>query len=386
MRKPTPSRTVTLTSRATLEYTISLLQNYLTMLSHSGSQWQTSDVWQVLLDAAAQGSTIEASCANWDDGPDANTIRQILRLCLANDRIDAIETAVNQALAACLPARLRRARLEIAFDLHDEPYYGHAASESEFIARGAARDGTTHFYRCATAYVLSRGVRITLAIHFVRQASRLPVIVECLRLELADMHIKIRRLFMDKAFCTVEILSYLADESLPAILAAPIRGTTYGTRTLCHGRRSYRTSHTFRGRAQRAVTVPICVVRTYKRRRQGGRKAVWLLYVTLHCRPDLVTVRREYRRRFGIEASYRMLEQVRIRTTSTCSAWRFLFMGLAVLLLLAWNLLQWQYTVITTKGRKQLREGAFRLKRFLYFLCHAVDACYRPLTAIQAST
>ncbi len=128
------------------------------------------------------------------------------------------------------------------------------------------------------------------------------------------------------------------------------------------------------------------VVRTYKRRRHGGRKAVWLLYVTLRCRPDLYTVRREYRRRFGIEASYRMLEQVRIRTSSTCSAWRFLFIGLAVLLLLAWNLLQWQYTVITTQGRKELREGTFRLKRFLFFLSYAIDVCYSPLTAIQAST
>ncbi len=384
MRKPTPPRPVKLTSQDTLEYTISLLQEYLTLLAHSGTKWQTSDVWQVLVRAAADGATIDATCADWTAGPDANTIRLILRTCMTNDQIDAIETAVNLALRSRFPARLRRPKLDVAFDLHDEPYYGHAAGETEFICRGALHAGTTYHYRCATAYVLSQGVRITLAIRFVRRQDTLPAVVTWLRRQLTAQNVKMRRLLMDKGFCSIEILTALAQDPVPVILACPIRGKVKGTRTLCQGRRSYRTQHTFTGRKQAAITVPVMVVRTYKRRRNGQRKAVWLLYVTLHCRPALDTIRHLYRRRFGIEASYRLMECVRIRTSSPCSAWRYLFMGLAVLLLLAWNLLQWLYTVVSVRGRKQLCEGLLRLSRFLRFLARAIDACYSPLTAIQA--
>lgn len=386
MRRLIPPSPVRLTSEAVLEYTTPLLQEYLTFLAHAGHQWQTSDVWHILLAAAAQGSTIEAACSDGQDGPDANTIRQVLREGVTNDRFDVIEAAINTALAARLPRWLQRRPLDLAFDLHDEPYYGHAEEEADFICRGEAQQGTTRFYRCATAYVLARGVRFTLAVQFLLKTDRLPEVVATLRTRVASLGVRVRRLFFDKAFCTVELLRYLSEERLPAILAVPLRGKRRGVRLLCHGRKSYRTLSPFQSSQSGAITVPVCVVRTYARRRQGHRRAVWLVYVVLRCQADPATVRQLYRRRFGIEASYRLMEQVRIRTTSRRSAWRFLFMGLAILLITVWNLLQWLYTATTMRGRRELREGLFRLHRFIRFLLHAIDGCYNLLTAIEAET
>jgi putative transposase len=62
-----------------------------------------------------------------------------------------------------------------------------------------------------------------------------------------------------------------------------------------------------------------------------------LLYVCLGVGGPLVRVRRRYRRRFGIETGYRLIEQVRARTTSPNPALRFLLMGVALLIVNMWR-------------------------------------------------
>jgi Transposase DDE domain len=375
MRKPIPP-VPALTSADVLEYSTALLQEHLYFVAHSGARWQTCDVWRVLLAAASQASTIEAVCGDWQQGPDANTVRQVLRECLANDRLELMEQALNQALVARLPRWLRRQCLEVAFDLHDEPYYGRAEAEAEFVCRGEAQKGTTHFYRCATAYVLARGVRFTLALRFVRKGERVAEVAKALYQRVAASGLRLRRCYFDRGFLSVELLQYLQAQQVSAIVAVSLGIGRRGIKALCKGRRSYRTVHTFHNPQQGQVTVPLAVVRTRERRRQGKRRAMWMVFVTLRCRAEPRVVRAMYRRRFGIESGYRLIEQMRIRTTSPCSAWRFLFMGLAVLLLTCWNLLQWRHLHRKRRGRLILLEGSFRLHRFLRYLEHAIDQCF----------
>ncbi len=385
MRRLIPPSPVRLTSEDVLEYSTSLVHEYLTFLAHSGTHWQTCDVWRVLLSAATQGATIEAVCSDWNTGPDANTIRQVLRECLTNDQFEALETAINTALTARLPHWLARLPLDLALDLHEEPYYGRAAAEAEFICRGEAQKGTTRFYRCATAYVLARGWRLTLAVRFLRKADHLPEVVRALRHQVQRLALRIRRLYLDKGFCSVEILQDLQAERVSAILAVTLTANG-GVRTLCRGRKSYRTGHTFRNPQHGAATVPVCVVRSHQRSRRGNGRAPWLIFVALRCRAEPSVIRDLYRRRFGIESGYRLMEQLRIHTTSTCSAWRFLFMGLALILVSVWNLLQWAYTSQRVRGQRRLQEGSLRLHRFVRFVVQAVDRRYGLRVALPAIT
>jgi putative transposase len=90
--------------------------------------------------------------------------------------------------------------------------------------------------------------------------------------------------------------------------------------------------------------VPVAVVRTFRRRRDGRRQAAWLVYVLIRP-PDLplLQVRKRYRRRFGIESSYRLLEQVHGRTTVRYPALRFLWMAIALIPGNIWIALHWRY-------------------------------------------
>jgi len=131
------------------------------------------------------------------------------------------------------------------------------------------------------------------------------------------------------------------------------------------------------------LTVPIAAVRTYQRRRSGQRQLRWLLYVCLRCGGPVMQVRRRYRRRFGIESGYRLMEAVHARTTSLNPALRFLLMGVALLIVNMWIGLHWLYLRLPGRGPRRVARWRFRLDRMRSFLTRAVERFYGVITAID---
>ncbi len=94
-----------------------------------------------------------------------------------------------------------------------------------------------------------------------------------------------------------------------------IRGKHRGTRQLIRGRRSYKTSYTLNSDKYGSVTFPVWIVCTYKngKRRAHGRE--FFVYAVYKVKLTLQLIHDDYRLRFGIESSYRMKNQCRIKTT-----------------------------------------------------------------------
>ena len=384
MREPTPYHPAQLTDQQTLHDTMTLLRRSIP-LTAAGYRCQSADLWRLLVGAAARHTTLEALCADLTAAPDANTVRGYLTTQLPAAEIPTLEQHWNDALAELLPAWLLTRPQEVAVDFHDEPYYGRcdAAAPDNWVCRGEAQAGTTYFYRCATAYVMQRDVRFTLAVVFVKPGEDTVRLLARLLTRVRQAGVRLRRLYADKGFCTIPVLRWLLDERVPTIVAVPIRGTQRGTRALCQGRQSYRTTHTFARAEHGALTVPVAVVRTYHRRRSGQRTAAWLLYVCLSGADPPQRVRKRYRRRFGIESSYRLMEQVRARTTSPSAGLRFLLMGLALVLVNVWICLHWLYLRVPGRGPRRVARGRFRLDRLARFLTRAIERHYGVVTAVD---
>ena len=94
-------------------------------------------------------------------------------------------------------------------------------------------------------------------------------------------------------------------------------------------------------------------------------------------------IRQRYRRRFGIESSYRLMDQVRARTTSPHAALRFVLMGLAVLLLNMWIHLHWQFLRVPGRGPRRVARSHFRLDRLARFLTRASERYYGSVTVVD---
>lgn len=370
--------TPNLTDQAVLHHARTHLRQHLP-LQADGYVCTTDDLLQVLLGVAVNQATIEALCADLVGTPDPETIRRYLNAQLRVDDLPALEQQVNAALAAAIPAHVWARARDVAIDFHDRPYYGTTPQADGLWVRGEAHDGTTRFYRVATAYLMLHGLRITLAIHFVLPDDETVAVLDDLLGRLDTLGVRVRRLFLDKGFAGTAVLAYLTQRHQPALIACPIRGTTRGTRALCRGHSSYRTTHTFTAGDKTRFTAEVAVCRTVttaRRTQRMARRATWLIFILIHLELPPQRVRRLYRRRFGVESSYRCAGQGRGWTTSRNAAYRFVLIALSFILLNVWLLLRWHFTQVPRRGRRWLDTRRFPLRRFVTFVRRALEQHY----------
>ena len=376
-----------LTADQVLEHARQGIEDHLPVQA-DGYRCTTDDLLNILLTAAARQCTIESARAELSSGPSAETIRQYLNEQLTAERLPDLERQLNEALEAQVPRRLWHRAQEIAIDLHNRPYYGKTSQEEGLWVRSEAKEGTTHFYRVATAYVIHHGLRVTLALRFFVPTDSIVGVLELLLGRIKKLGIEINRLFLDKGFAGIDAQTYLEHNAIPALIACSIRGRTGGTRALCRGTKSYRTTHTFRNLAEkkeRTADVAVCrVFSTAKRTGRMERRAGWLVFILINLDLEPRQARRLYRRRFGVETSYRCAGQVRAWTTSKNPALRFVLIGLSFFLLNVWLHLRWLYTQVARRGRRQLDTQLFTLTRFARFIVRAMEQRYGCILEIIA--
>ncbi len=365
------------------ETTVEGLKDHLP-LQINGYKVTTELVCEVLLHAAVNNKTIEASCQNLAPEVSSNAVREQLHKQLNGDNIAELETSINGILQARLPRRARRGRFDIAIDLHDQPFYG---QDDEWVCRGEAKAGTTCFYRVATAYLICQGVRFTLALEFVRPEHDKAELLKSLLGLVEQAGVKMKRLWCDKGFASMSVYRFLQARSVNATIACPIRGKPEGkgTRSLCRGKKSYHTQYSFYNPKYGRETVPLTVVRTWSMRK-GKRHSSWLLFVQLgHALPPK-QAQEGYRLRFGVESSYRCMREVKGKTTSPNPTLRFLCIALGFILVNMWIALRFLFCQIPKQGRRgrPLDEKRFRLSRFAFFLRRAIERRYEVVTAISA--
>jgi len=356
-----------------------LLHKQMISLQTEGYKITTSMALNVLMKAAVERRSIDAVCADLDDVVDGNTLREAINRSLKVEDLHLHEVEFDAALAECIPAQMPRRGLEMAIDFHNEPFYGKTQALRDYTCRGEAHDGTTYFWRIASLYVIWRGVRLTLALTYVLpKESPLNVVKRLLERRKA-LGFRASVLYLDKGFCSAEVVKYLQDIHESSVLACTIRGKKGGTRALCKGRKAYTTTHTFSD----GTTADVAVVPTLKRdKKTKKQRRTWLVYVIIHLDWSAKKTQQRYRHRFGIESSYRQLGELRAHTNSRNVALRFFFLGLALLLLNIWTYLRCRCTRVFGYGPFRLDVKLFRLPRFVAFLRRAIERAFGTIESI----
>lgn len=377
---------VTLTDQGTLNSTIAILEKTFA-LSADGYLCKTRDLYQVLLKAAANRTTIEATCNDLVDAPDSNTIRGYLNAQLLPAAIRDLEQNCNRALYQRWPHWLWAQALEIALDLHDACYYGDYDENDPacWVHKAEKRNGTRHFYRCATLAIVRKKLRLTLAVVFVHPDDDLVEVVKNLVNYVRQRGLRLECLYADKGFCSIAVLDYLRRHTrLAAIVAVPRKGAKEGVLSLCRGRSSYFTPYCFHSGAQH-LTVELAFVRTYKTHKDKPRRATWLVYALIRVHATLKQIRQRYRARFGIDTGYRLMERVRARTCSQNPALRFFLMGLALVLVNVWVTLRCAYGWRPDGSVAHPRLDCFTLEQMAHFLIRAVESIYGVVKQVELS-
>lgn len=334
-------------------------------------------VWSVVLRAAARMTSVFAACRDLAEGPSSQAIFNALGAGLPKT-LKVLERRLNEALTGQLTRGMRRHKWEVAIDWHLVPYYGRPAKSRNEIYFGKAKQGTQKFHAYATACIVEYGQRYTLALTWVRRHETTVAALERLITRIRILGLKIRCLLLDRAFFNVPVTEYLQSQELPFLMPAMFRGRPPKKgrpKTGLHWIKRQPAgwySHTLKNQ-KREVSIRVCVAyHTQKNRQTGKRHSQKLLFGAWRVHGSPTELRDRYRKRFGIETSYRQLRQARIYTCTRNPHLRLLFIALALLLR---NLWVWIHKMLLAEGRGPsltLHLEQLRFKRLLDWIALAV--------------
>jgi hypothetical protein len=372
-----------LNDEQTLGAAVNCLLEHISLETEGG--YSPAEILTILLHAASRGESIEQTARSLEGVPTGNGIRYHLNKFTDMTQLEA---EVNQALQSRIPPKIAKQAQRVAIDLHLQAYYGEPSpTETPYIYRSAAKDGTTRFYAYATIYVIQRHKRVTLAIHAIPNDETLVATITYLLRQISQRRVRVKRLYLDRGFYSVPVIRWLKCLNLPFIMPAVIRGKQGGTRALCHGRSSYRTNYTLKSADYGTVDCQMAVVCHYQKGRHQQHGIEYCLYVLHRVNVPLHQLHYHYRQRFGIESTYRMKNQCRIPTTSKNPVLRLLFMAIAFILINLWIYLLWHFVSRSRPGGRQVFRSIFPLQSMLGLIAHAVErhfpvvsAIYLPLT------
>jgi Transposase DDE domain len=348
-----------------------------------------STLWAVLMTAAAAITSIHAACRQLDGVPSEETIRKALYACLPE--FAELQRQLNRALAGRLPRVLRRRPQRLAIDLTLIPYHGKPFHDPKEVYRSLAKDGTSHFHAYATAYVVLRGQRFTVGLTAVTKGEPLKDVIQRLLKQARSVGIKPRLLLLDRGFYSVEVIRYLQAARQPFLMPVVIRGRKAGdprglsgTRVFAMMKRSGWFAYTITSSTKRTATVAICVScrnSCGQRKPQGRQALVYACWgVTGH---SCTWVRETYRKRFGIESSYRQMNQARGRTSTRRPELRLFYVGIALVLRNEWVWLHFEVLSTPRRGGRLIRLERLRLRSLLHWLIQVIEETYGAISETQ---
>jgi len=137
------------------------------------------------------------------------------------------------------------------------------------------------------------------------------------------------------------------------------RGSSGGIINLLTGRKSYSTEYTMRSKENES-TFQVNVVVKYSKGKYNRNEIKHFAYAVYNTDMPIKKIFNEYRKRFGIESSYRMMNQSRVHTSTKKPERRLLYIGLGLLLVNIWIYIQWTYLSIPRQGGRQKVTWTFK--------------------------
>jgi putative transposase len=335
--------------------------------------------------AAAEISSIHAAWGRLDGLPAEETIRKALYESLPE--FAELQRQLNRALAGRLPRALRRRPQRLAIDLTLIPYHGEPFRDEAEVYRSLAKDGTSHFHAYATAYVVLKGQRFTVALSAVAKAEPLKEVLQRLLQQARSVGAAPRLLLLDRGFYSVDVIRYLQAARQPFLMPAVIRGRKpddprgpSGTRVFAVWKRSGWAEYRVTSGTGQTARVSICVsCRNWRGQwKRHGRQA--LVYACWGVAGRSCSwVRETYRSRFGIESSYRQMNQARGRTSTRRPELRLFYVGLALVLRNEWVWLHFEVLSSPRRGGRLIQLERLRLRRLLHWLVQVIEQTYGTL-------
>ena len=349
------------------------------LVTDHGWKCTASVVLNIVLRAAARCISVSAACRDLANSPCDEAVMTAVEDGLPKT-LTVLERRLNEAMTCELPRRMRRRKWRVAIDWHLVPYYGQHQHSPNEIYYGKPKQGTKKFHAYASACIVEKGQRYTLALTWVRRHESMVTVLRRLVVRIREIGLKIKRMLLDRAFFNVPVVEFLQAENLPFLMPVMFRGRRPKNRRKATGLRWIKQqsagwySHTMKNR-KKQVTISVCVGYRRHRNRKDGKQVIQkLLFAAWRVNGSPTEIREQYRKRFGIETSYRQMRQARIYTCTRDPHLRLFFLAIGLILR---NLWVWIHQTRLSEGTGKnfkVHLERLRFKRMLGWIVHEIVA------------
>ena len=354
-----------------LSLVVNALKDFLPLGLKGG--YKDKDIYNIVVNASSRRTSINQVCKDLKKSPKGRTIRHHLTKL----KMRVLESNINKILQKHIVEIIPKKALKFAIDLTNIPYYGKKFKEEDEIVHSQAKDGTTSFHTYATIYLILFNKRFTLGIMYVRKGTTLTKVIDTLVNEVTSLGLEIQCLFLDRGFYYIKVINHLKRKHISFIMPVVKKGKSGGVRKILVGKRSYKTIYTMTCiKTKTSATFPVCVIRKYSKGKYGKHGVKYFGYVVYGIHIPIDRVFEEYRKRFGVESSYRLMNMARARTSSRNPKLRLLYVVVSLLLLNLWVYSKWKYLGEKRRGGRKVANHKMTLQTMLNSINDAIKEIY----------
>lgn len=335
----------------------------------------------LLLLAASLVSSLSAVVKRFRFGFSHETARKAVAANLPD--LDQLTDGLVDALYLFGSRALRRREWVVAIDEHRTPFYGDRSTEG--VTGGQKKHGTKYAYGYATAVLVHRRHRFTVGLIALTGGEKPHQVVAALLAQMDARGLKLRGVVLDSGFDSGETLLLLQERELSYTVPLRRKGN-------CENRRNavwllevgtVTTVEWKTDKTNRPVSTQAVVMRRPKEKEKkvycfGG----WDAEQARSEARRASLARRWYRKRFGIETSYRQMNEAKVMTTKKDVKYRLLLIGLGLLLRQVWV---WLTGQIARDGRLRPTQWVqgLRLARMTEWLADLLEGKYKEEKEIR---
>jgi Transposase DDE domain len=300
-----------------------------------GRSVSASRLLELMLLVAALRCSLSAVVKRFSFGFSHETARQAVAATLPG--LDPLTDGLVDALYLFGSRALRRRGWVVAIDEHRTPFYGDRSAFG--VTGGQKKHGTKYAYGYATAVLVHHRHRLTVGLIALTGGEKPHQVVAALLAQMETRGLGLRGVVLDSGFDSGETLLLLQERKLSYTVPLRRKGSSdnrrnavwlleVGTVTTVE----WKTDKTNRPVSTRAVVM---------RRPKEKEKKVYAFggWDAKQARSEArraSLAKRWYRKRFGIETSYRQMNEAKAKTTKKDVRYRLLLIGLALLLRQVW--------------------------------------------------
>ena len=318
------------------------------------------DLYQTIIGMAVDQNSVHSISKRYHKVPCETSIRHHLKKLDMDELIESNEKILMQMAIENLKTEKK---YEFAIDYTNDPYYGKTDTSNEkYVIRGQAKKSTNSFYSYVSLYIINKNERFTISVLPVEKGISKIEYLEYFIDLINRLNFRIKILCLDREFYSTDVFDFLKTHKIPHIVPVVKKGNKI--KAMLIGNKNRREIYTMK-KGDKKVDLDIVIDVKYMKGKRGKNGCENLGFVVFGVNWTPRKISTTYRRRFAIESSYRMRNQVKPKTSSKNATIRYFYAIISFLLKNVWACLQKKHFTIVKTGPPTIEEGLFRFDIFI---------------------